>query len=96
MEQSVVDIDDLPKREDSIGQGLGIGLGHACVRRHGIKQHGSWRRSVDRFTVRAVCSEEDRVMLRGDSDIQLIPNGFARQRGTTATPPIRRVSGLSD
>ena len=99
--QSVVDIDDLPSAKIQSGRALASGLGphlRAAAWHQAARIHE--RRSVDRFTVRAVCSEEDRVMLGGDSDIQVIPNGFARPKGeplrTPTDPPRIGFIGLMD
>ena len=76
---SVVDIDDLPSARTRSSGALETGLGlrlRAAAWHQAARLHE--RRLVNRFTVRAVCSEADRLLLGGDSNISVIPNGFVR------------------
>ena len=98
---SVVDIDDLPSAKIRSSGAMASTLGkrfRAKAWYQVARIHE--RRLVDRFTLRAVCSEEDRRILGGDSSIQVIPNGFSRPLGEAhrepTDPPCIGFIGLMD
>lgn len=88
--RSVLDIDDLPSNFWRTTFLSSRNLKERCKAR---LQMLAWRRRErllgERFSVLAVCSEDDKKHLPGDGPAHVIPNGFDRP----AQEPQRRLSG---
>ena len=90
--RSVLDIDDVPSITERVKLSLDSGVRDRLLT---LRRIFSWRRRekllTDRFSVLAVCSEEDREYLRGmgvAAPLHVIPNAFARPSSEPVRCPV--------
>jgi len=83
-ENSILDIDDIPSQ---VWDTRAIEARSVGARVKALRQRSLWRQREQKLTTRfsqiAVCSTEDKKYLGGSSQVQVIPNGFAKPQHKT-------------